>query len=240
MNQDTSCVIVAFSGGKDSIVTLDLCARNFKRIEIFFMFWVLGLEFQEVLLRWAEQRYGVKIHRIPHFEIPRIMNLQLLSWYRPSSPEWRTVRIRELEDHVRRHFGNELQWIASGERKTDSLERRAMMTVSGQWDKARLHYYPIMEWRTSQVWKYIRLRHLPVPAEYSFLRRSWYGFVGRDLVQIKKHYPGDYRRILEVFPFVDAITRRYELYGTDQLPEVSHGDSQSIADSGRSLEPATN
>ena len=242
MRRKASSVIVEFSGGKDSLALLDVCAHQFERIECFFMYWVENLEFQQAVLRWAEQRYGISIYQVPHFELPALMSNQALAWFRPSYPDMRTTKTRDIEDHVRRHFGNEITWIASGERKQDSLERRAMLTASGQWDQKRLHYYPLSDWSTRQVWHYNRIHKIPIPAEYAFLRRSWTGFIGEDLAAIAKHYPADYRKILEVFPFAECIRVRYELYGRKSQPvsEVPNRDSQPQGDSAGALQPASN
>lgn len=61
-------VLVGFSCGKDSIVTLDLCFRHFERVQPFFMSYVPGMEFQEAVIRKYERKYGVNCIRIPHFE----------------------------------------------------------------------------------------------------------------------------------------------------------------------------
>lgn len=228
-------IICAFSRGKDSLAVLDICVRRFKRVEAFYMYWVKGLEFEEAILRYVENRYSIKIYRVPHFELARLVSRQALTWYRPSAPEFRITKQRDIDDHVRRHFGNEIPWIASGERKMDSLERRAMLSASGEWDTARMHYYPIMEWKTRHVWDYMQMHNLPVPAEYGFLKRSWAGLVGPDLYAIREHFPSDYRKILEVFPFAAAITARYEFHA-DRTPKKRHSKSgspngESIADS---------
>ena len=63
----TDAVLVGFSGGKDSIVTLDLCFKYFKKVVPFFLYIVPGLSFQERQLQWYENRYQTEIIRLPHF-----------------------------------------------------------------------------------------------------------------------------------------------------------------------------
>ena len=49
-SQITDSVLVSFSMGKDSIVTLDLCMKYFKHVQPFFMYLVPGLKFQDEAL----------------------------------------------------------------------------------------------------------------------------------------------------------------------------------------------
>lgn len=60
-------VIVSYSDGKDSRVVMDLCVRLFRRVEAFFMYFVPGLECEQIGIAQAERRWGVKIRQYPDF-----------------------------------------------------------------------------------------------------------------------------------------------------------------------------
>lgn len=58
----TDAVLVGFSCGKDSIVTLDLCFRHFKRVQPFFMAYVPGMDFQERMIQKYEKTVRCGVH----------------------------------------------------------------------------------------------------------------------------------------------------------------------------------
>jgi phosphoadenosine phosphosulfate reductase len=211
-------IIVAVSGGKDSLATLDICCSRFRRVEAFFLYTVKGLSFQESLFDYLESRYGVHVERIPHQDLARLQGEQILSWYRPSIEPFRVPSNRELYDHIRRRFG--IDWIATGEKKNDNMLRRACMMLHGQWDWSRLCYYPLMDWSNVQVWNYNNLRNIPTPADYVWGRGSFAGMTGKDLYYLRHYFPEDYERVIAVFPFAAAVMKQYELYELKATPEV--------------------
>ncbi len=58
-SQITDSVLVSFSMGKDSIVTMDLCMKYFKHVQPFFMYLVPGLQFQDEALANGGKHAGV-------------------------------------------------------------------------------------------------------------------------------------------------------------------------------------
>ena len=62
----TDSVIVAFSGGKESVVVCDLCHRYFKNVKMFFMYICPDLSFQEKTLEWYEKKYQTEIIIMAH------------------------------------------------------------------------------------------------------------------------------------------------------------------------------
>lgn len=201
-------VNVAFSGGKDSIVTLDLCKKYFDNVKPFFMQIVPGLEFQETTLRKYEKYYDVEILRVPHPELSAFMRYGTFREYDLSVPE---IEMRDVYSYVRSQTG--IPWIAAGERINDSLVRRAMIKHSGTVDFKRFRMYPLAYWDKYQVVAYIKNKKLMLPRESMELGFSFSSLSGKELATIKQVFPEDYKRILEFFPLADVSVYRYEKYG---------------------------
>lgn len=215
----TDRVLVAFSGGKDSVVTLDVCMRHFAHVEGFFMYQVRGLSFQESIIRYYEDKYGIPIHRIPHFELSSWLRYGLFRTCDFAVP---VVSVKETYDYMREN--TDIWWIAAGERIADSMWRRAMIKHSGTIDPERGRFFPIAEWTKEDVRAYIRQRRLKVGAESARLGFSFRSLMGKDLMRIQRYYPADYARIRTWFPLVEASIIHERMRGNygsgQQVPEV--------------------
>lgn len=207
-SQITDSVIVGFSGGKDSIVTLDLCFRYFKRVVPFFMYLVPGLEFQEKMLRWYENKYKTEIIRIPHFEVSEFLKYGSFTLYDHNVD---VVGITDTYEYIRQKTG--IHWIAAGERCADSIVRNAMIKQSGSIDYKRGRFYPIAYWKKNDVMQYIKHKKLYLSPEQKKLGFSFRSLSGNELAVIKENYPEDYKKILRVYPFAGAAVERFEKYG---------------------------
>lgn len=204
-------VIVAFSGGKDSLCVMDLCARAFgpENVRAYFWYMVKGLRCQEEMLAIAKARWGVDVIRVPN---PGLIDRLRDGRLTPARSRI-TAKLshRDLMDLVRRRTG--VQWIASGERKADSLMRRGMLSAcNGCWHKFS-RVFPLQDWRVADVLSYLKARHIPEP--HRFGRESRTAGVGdlgisrpEHLDWLRAEYPDDYRKVLEVFPWAESIRHR--------------------------------
>lgn len=208
MKKMTREVLVGFSGGKDSCVTLDLCFRHFDRVQPFFMYQVPGFSFQEKTIRWYENKYGVEVIRMPHFETSNFLRYGL---YREPDYGVPIVSTKEAYDYLRIKTG--IYYIACGERIADSIVRRAMIKNSGSIDIKRGRFYPIAYWKKSDVMQYCKTKKLYIGAESKKLGFSFRSLDGKSLSMLKKAYPEDYERVKRIYPLADAAVLRSERYG---------------------------
>lgn len=201
----TDKVIVSFSGGKDSVVTMDLCLRHFKTVKAFNMYYVPGLSFQDSVLQHY-RRKGVEIISLPHFELSEMLRYGV---FRHMDFDVPIVSIRDIYNYVREYFN--IYWIAAGERIADSIVRRAMIKKSGSIDWTRGRFYPVADWNIRHVRWYIKKHKLLVSSESKKMNgHSFRDLSGETLEALKTYYPGDYERVRNMFPFVDAELIRWQ------------------------------
>lgn len=199
MGKMTGRVIVLYSGGKDSAVTLDLCSRYFKELYIAFMFIVPALSFSTALFRWVKNRYQLSVNPFPHFILSTILRYGSFRLYDLSVP---IVTVEEIYNYIRERSG--IWWIAGGERIKDSIWRNAILKKNGSIDKKRGRFYPVAYWSKKEILEYIKFKKLKISPESHVLGYSFRSLMPRDLEGIKKYYPEDYQKIQSWFPLVEA------------------------------------
>ena len=209
-------VLVAVSCGKDSAVTLDLCARYFSEVRAFFMYLVPGLSFQEAVLRHYEARYGIEIMRVPH---PMLSEWLRYGVFRKEDFSVPRLTFRDVTHHVR--LLTQTWWVASGERIADSTVRRAMIKRSSSIDPRRGRVYAVAHWRKADIERYVERNRLKVAPEARFLGHSFRSLEPAEIAQVKRFYPQDYAHIERLFPFIGAAVFRYERGVSDGVDGTS-------------------
>lgn len=204
----TDSVIVAFSGGKESIVTLDLCCRYFKNVKAFFLYICPDLSFREKTLQWYEKKYQIEIMRLPHMDLSSALRY---GFFRNSDYSVPILSMNEIYHYVRLKFGT--WWISAGERMDDSLWRRGMIHSTGTIDEKRGRFFPVATWSKKEILDYIKFHNLYIGADSKVLGHSFQGPIGYELQFVKKYYPEDYQKMLNLFPFCEGHLFRYETFG---------------------------
>ena len=208
MAKVTDEVIVAFSGGKESIVVMDLAFRYFKKVHPFFMYICPGLSFQERTIEWYEKKYQTSIIRIPHMDVSEFYHY---GSFRIPDPSFPIVSINDIYKYVR--LQTETWWIAAGERIDDSIVRRAMIKKSSSIDEQRGRLYPVSAWKKREIMEYIKFHNLYLGQDSRKIGFSFRSLHGMELMLLKQNFPDDYQKILRLYPFAAAGVKREEEYG---------------------------
>lgn len=205
-------VLVALSGGKDSLVSLDLCVKEFgaKNVVAWFMYFVPGLAIAEAPVRAAAARHGIELLTIPHWDLPRMFKFAVLRKHIRGTGDWRDVRLADVELLVRARTG--IDWIVYGHRADESLERRGMIKACDGCDEKRRRVYPLRWWKGADSYAYLRMNRIPVPSTLGGFRNSGIDVSPECLHYLREHHPADYRKICNFFPFAEAALARAEMH----------------------------
>ena len=196
-----------FSGGKDSVCTLDLCAKHFKQVQPVFMYLGPILSFQQAQLKWAEDRYGTEILKVPH--------PMLAEWLRygtfKAAPDLSVPIISFLDVYTYVRVKTNIWWIAAGERIDDSIVRRAMIKGDGgSVNEQRGRFFPVAYWSKQQILNYIKLKRLKTAPESKILGFSYRSLMPADMAAIKEHYYQDFLKLSAWFPLLGASVAKHE------------------------------
>lgn len=199
-------ILVAYSGGKDSRVVLDLCSKTFGKVVCFYLYLVPGLKFIEDQLQWAINRYKVDILQYAGMmALPTILKYGI--YCDPSYEYEKFLPIKEKDefDIVRNDTGITL--IANGQRKSEGIHRRKNMSRP-----SKNVIYPIKNWNKFEVLSYCKAHDIPLP---DALRKDMSGVNLEDktLCWLYDQYPQDFARLLQMFPYAEVPIYRRKFYG---------------------------
>lgn len=204
-------ILCGLSGGKDSLVVLDLATNALgpENVEAFFMRLVPGIRCEMAPIEAAVKRAGVKLHIVPHWELQRMFRVGTLRPPAHQAQSLRNVSQKDVERFVMQRTG--IPWLAYGHRRGDSVTRNAMLKQIDGWDPKGCRVYCIWNWRPAEVYAYLRARSIPIPKPLGpYKHGGGVSLAGPFLVWLKAQHPNDYTRLLNVFPFAE-VERRKEL-----------------------------
>ena len=170
---------VAFSGGKDSIVILDLVRRAGVKHDVHFN--RTSVDPPELISFIKEHYPNINIH------YPKLTMFQLIDKWDGFLP---TGRTRYCCSTLKEHSGTGRMCVI-GVRKAESPARskRKMIEVS-KTDKTKTILHIIIDWSDDDVWNYIRQRALAYPVLYD---EGWkrIGCIGCPMAsakQVRRHF----------------------------------------------------
>jgi 3'-phosphoadenosine 5'-phosphosulfate sulfotransferase (PAPS reductase)/FAD synthetase len=232
-------VLVAYSGGKDSLACLDLAVSHYgaARVEAFFMYFLPGLDYSRVVCDYAAERWGVRVRQRQHWLLAELLRDGVFCQERPDCPR---VGITDVEAAIRLETGK--RWIAIGYKKVDSLERRGMLMAD--WpdgiNPTRGAFAPIAEWTSADVRAYLRRQRIVLPGASSTFQQFGVTLAPDALHWLRQWFPQDYERVLKVFPYAAAQADRHEQFrraAQDQRAALRARRRRAQPDPAGSLQP---
>lgn len=199
-------ILVAFSGGKDSLAVLDLCRQTFERVVCFFMYLVPGLKCVEKQLQAARERYGVEILQYPHWLLLKLVKDEI---YRPTGFEFDGLPQSKVKDvYLMAMADTGINLVASGAKKSDYATRATIMrSMEGI---GVIH--PLAEWTKFDLLAYLKVRNIPLP-ESSGRATTGIDLSTPSLLWLYDNYPEDFEKLCEGFPYAKAAIYRREFFG---------------------------
>ena len=207
--------LLAFSTGKDAIAAWLAIREHFEEVVPYYLYLVPGLEFVDEQIAMYERFFETKITQLPHPSVPRLLNNFV---FQPPQncaviedaglPDFDYPDIQAAMCQM--HNLPKKTLVADGVRAADSPMRRIAINTHSSISYKQLKYHPIWDWRKADLIECFKKHNVRLGSDYKIFGRSFDGIDLRFLLPIKKHYPKDYQKILELFPMADLEVFRWE------------------------------
>ncbi len=209
--RDHECVAVGFSGGKDSLATLDLAVRFFKRVVPYFYYFVPGLKCEEDKIQIARDHYKLPILMYPSSEGVEALRTGVYCDEFPEFDDLPEISRRTLYNWIKADAGATL--ILTGEKMADGIFRRMRMGAQ-KVTMADVHY-PLKEWVKAEVYNYLSARNLPIPNAGTG-DNGGVSLMENEILWLYRHCPHNrecYYRLREFFPYIETEVKAAEWFG---------------------------
>jgi phosphoadenosine phosphosulfate reductase len=198
-------VLVAFSGGKDSLVVLDLCRRHFRHVTAFHLDLVPGLA-------WVRERVddylaGLGIS-VAHYLDPVVLHALRDGLFCDARPEYADLPRFSSADAYRMaaaDAGVPIEYLADGKKESD-YRQRAFHLRGGRLPG----WHPLAKWTKADVLGYLRWAGI-LPPE-SHVEAGGIDLTRSSLLWLHDRHPADFRRVQEWFPYVEAVVKRRDWF----------------------------
>jgi 3'-phosphoadenosine 5'-phosphosulfate sulfotransferase (PAPS reductase)/FAD synthetase len=205
-------IIVSYSGGKDSLCVLDMCAKVFRKVVCLFLYFVEDFQYIQPQLKYPQERYGIEVVKYPHWAyINSLRNMEYcdahpeLSKYPPATPI-------EVYQAAMDEIG--IPFLAMGAKKADSLWRKRWYSQISKSPKYSNIIFPILEWHKWDVLAYLKIHNIPIPPDETSKSRANGADLSTNFIcWLHDNHPDDFKRLLKRFPYAEAVIYRRQFYG---------------------------
>ena len=212
VRKQTNRVILFYSGGKDSIVLLDMLSFLFDEVICVFMYFIKDLEHQRVFIEYPEKKYpNARVIQLPHWMVSHYYRNNYYKFHRKKLvDDTPLLYLGDIEKQARLRSG--ATWIINGAKMSDSLNRHLMLgtLLFNSINLKSKRAYPLALWKKKDVLAYIKNRNLIIPQNYGKGKSNGIDLTEDVLVWMRDNYPDDYKKVIHQFPFAGKIVFEHD------------------------------
>lgn len=217
MSKNIDTVLVSFSGGRDSLVVLDLCCRFFKSVVCFYMFVVPELRCIEEYFDYTKKHWNVSILQYPHWRLTAYLKNGVYCDPHKQYDKIKEIGYMDIYRLVMEETG--IDYIATGMKKADSLWRRQKIGLIPDYV-----FHPLIDWKHHDVDFYIKINNIKTPDQYN-AHSAGIDLSSKNVLWLYDNYRDDYQKLISIFPYTESIVHRRTFYN-EENPKSKKGNAK--------------